>query len=108
MSDAPAILLCLPDGAAVAAMAANYIAELRSEGKDQESLTFFTRQILAGVAKRHRGIEDDPEMIKMWIEILGLNDVNELLARLAEILDTIVGDHWWYDRDALRERLPAQ
>ena len=95
------------DGAAVAAMAANYIAELRSEGKDQESLTFFTRQILAGVAKRHRGIEDDPEMIKMWIEILGLNDVQELLSRLAAMLDAIVGDNWWVDRDELRARLPV-
>jgi hypothetical protein len=95
------------DGAAVAAMAANYIAELRTEGAEQESLTFFTRQILAGVAKRHRGIEDDPEMIKMWIEILGLNDVQELLARLAAMLDVIVGDKWWIDRDALRAKLPV-
>jgi hypothetical protein len=95
------------DGAAVAAMAAHYIADMRTEGKEHESLTFFTRQLVAGVAKRHRGIEDDPEMIRMWIEILGLNDVNELLARLAEILDAIVGDNWWYDRDALRERLPV-
>jgi hypothetical protein len=88
-------------------MAANYIAELRTEGEEQESLTFFTRQILAGVAKRHRGIEDDPEMIKMWIEILGLNDVQELLSRLAAMLDAIVGDNWWVDRDALREKLPV-
>jgi hypothetical protein len=95
------------DGAAVAAMAANYIAELRSEGKEQESLSFFTRQILAGVAKRHRGIEDDPEMIRMWIEILGLNDVQELLSRLAAMLDVIVGDNWWIDRDELRARLPV-
>ncbi|UCC57520.1 MAG: hypothetical protein JSU75_08850 [Gammaproteobacteria bacterium] len=95
------------DGAAVAAMAANYIAELRTEGHEQESLTFFTRQILAGVAKRHRGIEDDPDMIKMWIEILGLNDVQELLSRLAEVINTITGDNWWIDRDALREKLPV-
>ena len=81
---------------------------MRTEGKEHESLTFFTRQMVAGGAWRHRGIENDPDMIKMWIEILGLNDVNELLARLAEILDTIVGDNWWYDRDALRERLPGQ
>jgi hypothetical protein len=94
------------DGAAVAAMAANYIAELRTEGEEQESLTFFTRQILAGVARRHRGIEDDPEMIKMWIEILGLNDVQELLSRLAAMLDVIVGDNWWIDRDELRAKLP--
>ena len=95
------------DGAAVAAMAAHYIADMRTEGKEHESLTFFTKQLVAGVAKRHRGIEDDPDMIRMWIEILGLNDVNELLARLAAVLDAIVGDNWWYDRDALRERLPV-
>jgi len=63
------------DGAAVAAMAANYIADVRTEGKEKESLTFFTKQILAGVAKRHRNIEE-PEMINTWIEILELNDRN--------------------------------
>lgn len=95
------------DGAPVAAMAANYIAELRTEGEEQESLTFFTRQILAGVAKRHRGIEDDPDMIKMWIEILGLNDVKELMRRLGDVVNTITGDNWWIDRDALRAKLPV-
>ena len=94
------------DGAAVAAMAANYIAEMRTTGEEQESLTFFTKQILAGVAKRHRGIEE-PEMINTWIEILELNDVSELLSRLATMLDTIVGDNWWIDRDALRAGLPV-
>jgi hypothetical protein len=95
------------DGAAVAAMAANYIADRRTEGKEHESLTFFTRQMLAAVAKRHRGIENDPEMINTWIEILELNDVNALLSSLATMLDAVVGDHWWVDRDALRAELPA-
>lgn len=95
------------DGAAVAAMAAHYIADMRTEGKEKESLTFFTNQLVAGVAKRHRGIENDPDMIKMWIEILELNDVKELLSRLSAMLDTIVGDNWWVDRDALRAKLPV-
>lgn len=95
------------DGGAVAAMVAHYIADMRTKGDEHESLTFFTNQMVAGVAKRHRGIEDDPEMIKMWIEILELNDVKELLSRLAVILDTIVGENWWVDRDALRARLPV-
>jgi hypothetical protein len=94
------------DGAAVAAMAANYIADIRTEGQEHKSLTFFTRQILAGVAKRHRGIEDS-EMINTWIEILELNDIKSLLSRLATMLDAIVGDHWWVDRDALRADLPV-
>ncbi len=96
------------DGGAVAAMAAHYIANLRTEGKEHESLTFFTNQLVAGVAKRHRNIENDPEMIKLWTEILGLNDVPELLARLGDMLNVIVGDKWWIDRDALRAQLPAQ
>lgn len=95
------------DGAAVAAMAAHYIANLRTEGKEHENLTFLTKQIVVGVAKRHRGIEDDPEMIKMWIEILGLNDARELLSRLSSMLDAITGDNWWIDRDALRAQLPV-
>jgi hypothetical protein len=95
------------DGAAVAAMTANYIADLRTEGKEHESLTFFTRQMLADVARRHRGIENDPEMINTWIEILELNDVNALLTRLATMLDAVVGEHWWMDRDALRADLPV-
>ena len=95
------------DGGAVAAMAAHYIADLRTEGKEHESLTFFTNQLVAGVAKRHRGIDNDPEMIRMWTEILGLNDVPELLARLGEMLEIIVDGRWWMDRDALRGRLPV-
>ncbi|MGB5305324.1 MAG: hypothetical protein WBO57_03705 [Gammaproteobacteria bacterium] len=95
------------DGAAVAAVAAHYIADLRTTGDEHENLTFFTKQIIAGAAKRHRGIEGDPEMIKTWIEILGLNDVPELLSRLAVILDAITGDDWWVDRDALRAKLPV-
>ncbi len=94
------------DGAAVAAMAANYIVDIRTEGEEKASLTFFTKQILAGVAKRHRGIEE-PEMINTWIEILELNDIKELLSRLAAMLDAIVGDNWWIDRDALRTSLPV-
>lgn len=95
------------DGAAVAAMVANYIADMRTEGKEHESLTFMTQQMLAGVAKRHRGIEDDAEMLNTWIEILELNDIPSLLQRLATILDAIVGDLWWVDRDALRAQLPV-
>jgi hypothetical protein len=95
------------DGAAVAAVAAHYIAELRTEGKEHENLTFLTSQMIAQVAKRHRGIDDDAEMIDMWIEILGLKDTRELISRLATILDVMVGEKWWIDRDALRAKLPV-
>ena len=94
------------DGAAVAAMTAHYIADLRTEGKQHENLTFLTSQLLAEVAKRHRGIEGQ-EYLDTWIEILELNDTKTLLARLSTILDVIVGDKWWFDRDELRGKLPV-
>lgn len=93
------------DGGAVAAMSAHYLADLRTEGKDHDSLTFLTAQILARVAKRHRGIEGQ-EMINTWIGILQLNEPSELLPRLGKMLDVMVDGNWWYDRDALRAKLP--
>ena len=48
------------DGAAVAAMAVHYIADLRTTSEEHENLTFFTKQIVARVAKRHRGIDNIP------------------------------------------------
>ena len=93
------------DGAAVAAMAAHYIADMRGE-EQHENLTFLTKQILAKVAKRHRNIEDE-ESIKIWIEILELNDTDKLFVRLAKIIDILVTDKWWFDRDQLRAQLPV-
>jgi len=94
------------DGAAVAAMAAHYIAGLRTEGEEKTSLTFLTTQMIARVAKRHRGIEDQ-QTLDTWIEMYKLNDVPGLLKRLGLIVDVMVGDKWWFDRDALRARLPV-
>lgn len=94
------------DGAAVAAMLAHYIADARAEGKEKENLNFLTTQIIAGVAKRHRGIEDE-NTLKTWIEMYELDQVDKLLQKMALILDTITGGEWWYDRDAIRERLPV-
>ena len=93
------------DGGAVAAMAAHYIADMRAK-EQHESLTFLTMQILAKVAKRQRNIEDE-ESIKIWIEILELNDTDKLFSRLAKVIEIMVGDAWWFDRDQLRMKLPV-
>jgi hypothetical protein len=93
------------DGAAVAAMLAHYLAEVRSEEPEHKNLTFVTNQIIAQVAKRHRGVED-PKTIQTWIKMYELDDISKLLPRMATILDAIVGDNWWYDRDDIRSRLP--
>jgi hypothetical protein len=95
------------DGAAVAAMAAHYITDLRAEGEAKNSLSFLSTQMIARVAKRHRGIEDQASL-DTWIEMLQLNDISELLKRLGRIVDVMVGEKWWFDREALRARLPVQ
>jgi hypothetical protein len=94
------------DGAAVAAMVAHYIAGLRTDGEEKQNLQFLTTQMIARVAKRHRGIEDQ-ETLEVWIDMFKLDDVPELLKRLAVIVDVLVGDKWWFDRDQLRAKLPV-
>ncbi len=94
------------DGAAVAAMLAHYLAETRADDKVHENLTFITNQIIAQVAKRHRGI-DDEKTIQTWIKMYELDDISSLLSKIALILDTIVAEQWWYDRDEIRSRLPV-
>ncbi|MEE9342647.1 MAG: hypothetical protein V3V12_03330 [Gammaproteobacteria bacterium] len=94
------------DGAAVAAMMAHYVVDLRTEGEEKDSLGFLTTQLIARVAKRHRGIEDQ-ETLDVWIEMLQLNDIPELLKKMSLIVGTLVEDHWWFDRDELRAKLPV-
>ena len=94
------------DGAAVASVAALYLVEVRADEKQKESLMFLTKQLVAMVAKRHRGIEDE-ESIQIWIEMLELNDLDELFTRLGKMVDAIVGEKWWFDRDELRANLPV-
>ncbi len=94
------------DGAAVASVAALYLAELRAKDEEKESLMFLAKQLIAMVAKRHRGIEDE-ESIEIWIEMLELNNLDELFVRLGKVIDAIVANNWWIDRDDLRSRLPV-
>lgn len=94
------------DGAAVAAMLAHYLAETRADEKDHKNLTFVTNQITAQVAKRHRGISDE-KTIQTWIKMYELDDISKLLPKMALILDAIVGENWWYDRDEIRSQLPV-
>ncbi|MGD8575713.1 MAG: hypothetical protein PVG50_02955 [Thiohalophilus sp.] len=94
------------DGAAVAAITSHYIADLRSPENKHESLTFLTSKILADVAKRHSNIESQEQM-DMWIKKLELEDPKLFLPRLSTVIDVLVQDDWWFDRDAVREKLPV-
>lgn len=95
------------DAAAIPAAAAAYLVELRAEGKQREELQFFTAGMLAETAKKHSEVVDNKEIFDFWVERLELNDPSKVLPRLGKILDTLVPEGWWYDRDLLRSRLPV-
>jgi hypothetical protein len=94
------------DGAAVAAVAAHYIADVRTEGKEHESLTFLTREMLAQVALAHSDVKDQ-EGLNSWMERLQLLDPDVFLPKLALVIGAVVpADQWWFDRDVLRAKIP--
>lgn len=94
------------DGAAVAAMTAHYIAEMRCDEKQKENLTFFTGQLLAKVARRHGEI-DSQAKFDFWLNKLELNDPVQFLPRLRNVVDVLVQDNWWIDRDSIHATLPV-
>jgi len=94
------------DGAAIAAATAKYIAELRTRGDKQESLLFLTGHVLGQVAQRHSHITDQ-EGFDLWIERLQLNEPAILLPKLAQILEVMVDNRWWFDKERLRQEIPA-
>jgi hypothetical protein len=93
------------DGAAVAAVTANYLVDLRAEGPDRESLLFFTNQLLGQVARRHSQVEEQ-EIFDFWVERMELDDPGKFLPRLAKVLEVMVDNDWWFDREQLRNKLP--
>jgi hypothetical protein len=94
------------DGAAVAATTALFLADVRAEGTQRDNLTFFTSQLLADVARRHSGIESQ-EAFDLWRDRLELHEPEKFLVRLRNVVDVLVQDDWWFDREALQGRLPV-
>ncbi len=94
------------DGAAVAAATAAYITELRAEGKKKDNLMFFANQMLGQVSRRHSDIETQ-EQFDHWIEKMELNDPEKFLIRLRNVVDVLVQDDWWFDRESLQQALPV-
>jgi len=93
------------DGAAVAAITGRYVVNLRVEDDQFENQAFLVDSLIAMVAKRHSQVQDQEAMNK-WLDRLELRDPNVFLPRMAQVVDSIVGDKWWFDRAALRDRLP--
>ncbi|MBC6413582.1 MAG: hypothetical protein GDA45_01405 [Chromatiales bacterium] len=94
------------DGAAVVAVVAHYLVDLRVADKQRDSLLFITKQKIADVARRHRNIADE-ESINIWMDILGLKDPKEFLPKMAKVIEIITDDKWWFDREQLRAQLPV-
>ena len=94
------------DGAAVAATAAHYVADVRARGQQHENLTFFTGQLLARVARRHGDVQDQATF-DAWRSRLELDDPSRFLPRLRNVIDVLVQDDWWIDREALQRELPV-
>ena len=94
------------DGAAVAAVTAYYLVDLRAREPQRDHLLLYANQVLATVARRHSGV-DGQENFNKWIEDMELNNPALFLPRLRNVVDVLVQDDWWFDREALQAALPA-
>lgn len=95
------------DGAAVAAATACYIADIRAPEDMREKLAFFTNQMLGNVARRHSNIQSQ-EQFDRWLQKMELNDPVKFLVRLRNIVDVLVQENWWFDRETLQAEIPDQ
>lgn len=93
------------DGAAVAAVTACYVVDMRSEGKQRDNLGLFTNHMLGTVARRHGDVTKQ-EQFDYWMEKLELTDPAKFLPRLRNVVDVLVQEDWWIDRDAIWASLP--
>jgi hypothetical protein len=91
------------DGAALAAVAARYVIDLRAEDELHASQAFLADNLIARVAERHSNVRDQAALNK-WLDRLELRDPQVFLPRLSQVVDVIVGDAWWFDRDELRNK----
>lgn len=94
------------DGAAVAAATALFLVDLRAAaGRQREQLMFFAEQTLGQVARRHSGVMNQQSM-DQWMDRLELREPDKFLVRLRNVVDVLVQDDWWFDRETLQARLP--
>lgn len=91
------------DGAALAAVAARYVIDLRADDASHESLCFLANTLIGRVAERHSKVRDQTAL-DQWMEMLALRDPQIFLPRLGKVVNIIVGDAWWFDRDVLRKK----
>lgn len=93
------------DGAAVAAITAVYLVDLRATPERRDNLAFFANRLLGTVARRHSNVQTQAQF-DYWLQKLELNQPEHFLPRLRNVVDVLVQDDWWFDRDTLRANLP--
>ncbi len=91
------------DGAALAAVTARYVIDMRADDDTHESQGFLANNLIAMVAKRHSNVRDQAALNK-WLDRLQLRDPQVFLPRLGQVVDVIVDGKWWFDRDELRKK----
>jgi hypothetical protein len=91
------------DGAALAAVAARYVIDLRAADEVHESQGFLANNLIAMVAQRHSNVRDQ-KALDAWMDRLELRDPQVFLPRLGQVVNLMVGDAWWFERDELRNK----
>jgi DNA-directed RNA polymerase sigma subunit (sigma70/sigma32) len=89
----------------VAAITGRYVVDLRADDEQHESQSFLVDNLIAMVAKRHSKVQDQEAMNKC-LDKLELRDPQVFLPRMGKVVDALVGEKWWFDRDVLRSKLP--
>lgn len=92
------------DNAALAAVTARYVVDLRADNESHESQSFFANNLIARVAERHSNVRNQAALDK-WMDMLELRDPEIFLPRMGRVVNALVGDAWWFDRDELRKKL---
>jgi len=93
------------DGAALAAITARYVVDLRADDALHGDWSLLANDLIARVAARHSGVRNQ-QALDAWMDKLSLRDPQVFLPRLSQVVNAIVGDAWWFDRNALRDKLP--
>lgn len=94
------------DGAALAAVTVRYVIDLRADDAQHEEWSLLANNLIARVAARHSNVQDQ-QALDAWMDRLGLRDPQVFLPRLSQVVNAIVGDAWWFDRNELRDKLPV-
>ncbi len=94
------------DGAAVAAVTAHYIVDMRASDEKHDSLSFLTKNMITKVAQRHSNVKSQ-EALDFWMEKMDLQDPAKFLPKMSTVVDAIANSRWWIDRDAMRDKLPV-